>query len=309
MTGTRKRDDFAYRTRLALAHRVGMHCSNPNCAKLTAGPQTDPQKALNVGVAAHITAASDGGARYDNTMTTHQRTSIENGIWLCQTCAKLVDNDAERYTVDLLRKWKVLAEESARLRVEGAGARTRNRKRYYIVTLTDEQRLEDIDCPTCGETVKLDLSTLPGASGSPLCPKCGYFHASRDPNGEILTRKWGGSLHKDYITCPNCSNRLRVRTDKKIISKPCLDCGSIIQVNKGKVASVAPMKAIDAASFSKEGWKQLLLCPKCGVRGITLGASKHDMLFAQCPKCRYYLKFPKPLDLSESGETTSSDLT
>lgn len=54
MTGTRKRDDFAYRTRLALAHRVGMHCSNPNCAKLTAGPQTDPQKALNVGVAAHI---------------------------------------------------------------------------------------------------------------------------------------------------------------------------------------------------------------------------------------------------------------
>jgi ssDNA-binding Zn-finger/Zn-ribbon topoisomerase 1 len=300
MTQGRNRDDFPHMTKLALAHRVGVHCSNPNCAKLTAGPQTDPQKALNVGVAAHIAAASDGGARYDKTMTALQRASIENGIWLCQTCAKLVDNDAERYTVDLLRKWKILAEESARLRVEGAGARSRKRKRYYVITLTEEQRLEDIACPTCCEIVKLDLSRLPGASGSPLCPKCGYFHVSRDADGEILIRQWGGSVHKDYINCPNCSNRLRVRTDKKLLSKPCLDCESILQVNMGQVLSIAPMKAIDAASFSKEGWKQLLLCPNCGVRGITLGANNNDILFAHCPKCRYYLKFPKPLDAAQS---------
>jgi hypothetical protein len=54
-----KRNDFTTRTKLALARCVGMHCSNPNCANLTAGPQTDPEKALNVGVAAHLAAASE----------------------------------------------------------------------------------------------------------------------------------------------------------------------------------------------------------------------------------------------------------
>jgi predicted RNA-binding Zn-ribbon protein involved in translation (DUF1610 family)/uncharacterized protein YbaR (Trm112 family) len=297
MTIIQKRDDFAHKTKLALAHRVGMHCSNPNCAKLTAGPQKDPEKALNVGVAAHIAAASVGGVRYDETMTPTQRRSIDNGIWLCQTCAKLVDNDAERYTVDLLRKWRFVAEESARRRVEGAGARIGRRTRYYVVTLTDEEHhLEKIPCPTCGEVVTLDMSILPGASGSPMCTKCGFFHASRDRDGEILTRKWGGSVHKDSVTCPKCSNQLQVRGDKKALSKPCLDCESILRINMGQVVSVSPMKSIDAASFAKEGWKQLLLCPNCQVRGITLGMNKHDMLFAQCPKCRYFLKFPKPAE-------------
>jgi ssDNA-binding Zn-finger/Zn-ribbon topoisomerase 1 len=235
-------------------------------------------------------------------MTPKQRRSIENGIWLCQTCAKLVDNDAERYTVDLLRKWKLLGEESARRRVEGAGVRTGKRIRYYVVTLADDQRLEEIPCPTCGDFSKLEMSTLPGASGNPLCPTCGYFHASRDRDGEILTRKWGGSIHKDVIPCPQCSNRLQVRGDKKALSKPCLDCESILHINMGQVVSVSPMKSIEAAAFAKEGWKQLLLCPNCGVRGITLGLNKHDMLYAQCPKCRYYLKFPRPVEPAQSKE-------
>jgi hypothetical protein len=36
-----------------------------------------------------------------------------NGIWLCQNCGKLVDNDSERYTVQLLWVWKLQAEEAA----------------------------------------------------------------------------------------------------------------------------------------------------------------------------------------------------
>jgi hypothetical protein len=46
-------------------------------------------------------------------MTPEQRRSIENGIWLCQTCAKLVDNDETRYPAPLLREWKRIAEERA----------------------------------------------------------------------------------------------------------------------------------------------------------------------------------------------------
>ena len=37
----------------------------------------------------------------------------DNGIWLCQNCAKLVDNDPIRYTADVLRGWKASAESEA----------------------------------------------------------------------------------------------------------------------------------------------------------------------------------------------------
>ena len=57
------RDDFTTQTRTVLARRVGMRCSNPNCRKLTSGPQKKADKALNIGVAAHITAASSDGPR------------------------------------------------------------------------------------------------------------------------------------------------------------------------------------------------------------------------------------------------------
>ncbi len=112
------RDDFDSHTKDVLAKRVGTRCSNPNCRKLTAGPQEDPEKALNIGVAAHITAASPGGPRYNESITGKTRGSIENGIWLCQNCAKLIDNDTARYTCDMLFEWKVLSERAALLELE-----------------------------------------------------------------------------------------------------------------------------------------------------------------------------------------------
>lgn len=112
------RDDFKADVKDLLAKRAGMKCSNPNCRRPTSGPQEDPNKALNIGVAAHIAAASKGGPRYDPRMNSQDRRSEANGIWLCQTCAKLVDNDAARYCADLLRRWRRLAEEAALLDIE-----------------------------------------------------------------------------------------------------------------------------------------------------------------------------------------------
>ncbi|WP_338692444.1 hypothetical protein V5279_40840 [Bradyrhizobium sp. 26S5] len=73
----------------------------------------------NTGVAAHITAASPGGARYDETLTPEQRSDITNGIWLCQTHAKLVDDDDLTYTPAVLRDWKEIAERMAALEARG----------------------------------------------------------------------------------------------------------------------------------------------------------------------------------------------
>jgi hypothetical protein len=110
-------DDFSEPVKRALASRVGNLCSNPECRALTSGPQEDPAKALNIGIAAHITAASPGGPRYDPELLPEERSGPSNGIWLCQNCAKLIDNDVCRFTVELLRAWKTAAETEAKSRI------------------------------------------------------------------------------------------------------------------------------------------------------------------------------------------------
>jgi hypothetical protein len=109
------RDDFPEDVKRVLANRAANVCSNPRCGARTSGPQQDETKALNIGVAAHITAASPGGARYDESLTSEQRKDARNGIWLCQNCAKLVDNDEIGFPVEYLRAWKTMREVEARM--------------------------------------------------------------------------------------------------------------------------------------------------------------------------------------------------
>lgn len=108
------RDDFPNRVKDNLARRAGFLCSNPDCRKLTVGSNKDGNKATLIGIAAHITAASEGGPRYDNSITNEERSSIDNGIWLCSNCASLIDRDPHIYNDELLRRWKQIVEiESA----------------------------------------------------------------------------------------------------------------------------------------------------------------------------------------------------
>ena len=116
------RDDFSVGVKEKLAARVGFHCSNPQCRASTSGPHLDSSKVINIGVAAHICAASPGGRRYDPAQSPEQRRSIDNGIWLCQTCAKLIDSDEATFTPTALRGLKRQAEGEARLRLGKAGS-------------------------------------------------------------------------------------------------------------------------------------------------------------------------------------------
>ena len=101
------RDDFTKVTKDKLKDNVGSHCSKPDCRVPTMAPSN------NIGVAAHICAASKGGPRYDKSMTPEERKSIDNGIWLCQNHAREIDNNPDNYTIELLNTWKKQAEESA----------------------------------------------------------------------------------------------------------------------------------------------------------------------------------------------------
>ncbi len=115
---TRKReDDFSPATIRTLRERVNGICSNPDCRITTVGPQESTHdKSVIDGEAAHICAKAPGGPRYDPAMTSEQRRSIDNGIWLCRLCARKIDIDIERYPVSLLRSWKRESEKYAKLR-------------------------------------------------------------------------------------------------------------------------------------------------------------------------------------------------
>lgn len=108
-----KRDEFSETTKRLLRDRVANRCSAPTCRKVTSGPNEKSNKSTNIGKAAHITAAAEGGPRYDKKITAELRKSFGNGIWLCANCADLIDKDPENYSVELLHEWKRTAESKA----------------------------------------------------------------------------------------------------------------------------------------------------------------------------------------------------
>lgn len=107
------RDEFPKDVVATAGRRANYVCSNPECRTKTTGPHSSANRAVNIGVAAHITAAAPGGPRYDPLLTPEARRSPENGIWLCQNCAKRVDSDPGRFPASLLRVWKAQAEGAA----------------------------------------------------------------------------------------------------------------------------------------------------------------------------------------------------
>jgi hypothetical protein len=101
------RDEFSEKVRRAVAARAGWLCSLAGCGKLTVGPSDEgPDKSTNIGEAAHICAAAQGGRRYDASMTPEERGGIDNAIWLCSDHAKLIDRDEVTYTAERLHAMK-----------------------------------------------------------------------------------------------------------------------------------------------------------------------------------------------------------
>lgn len=112
----RNRDDFDSKTIDALAKRASYICSNPECRSLTICPsEVNVEKYIYIGIAAHITSAAIKGPRYDATLTQEQRCSIENGIFLCVTCASMIDkNNGVDFSVEQLKQWKSQHDSWAR---------------------------------------------------------------------------------------------------------------------------------------------------------------------------------------------------
>jgi hypothetical protein len=104
-------------------------------------------------VAAHITAAASDGPRYDVRLTPEQRRHPDNGIWACQSCGKLIDNDKQRFTVEILRQWKKDAEARALERLEKSG--------LPLNLLTELERLDEYQTVTeVAKKLSVDKETI-----------------------------------------------------------------------------------------------------------------------------------------------------
>ena len=155
------RNDLSRPTKDLLAKRVGYVCSNPLCRRPTSGPQDEPMGAVNLGVAAHITAAAPGGPRYDGGLSEVRRADSSNGIWLCQSCAKLVDSDEARFPRQLLDAWKITAEAAAAHELIATGTRERPNQAAFtkaenlMPELLREIRQDVASHPTTREAILL----------------------------------------------------------------------------------------------------------------------------------------------------------
>jgi len=114
------RDKFSSKTKNILAARAGHKCSV--CLKSTSGPGDTADAVISDGTAAHITAASPSGPRFDSSLSPQERRSPENGIWACTQHGREIDAPTSTFTVDVLRGLKKIREVSAyrELQVKGS---------------------------------------------------------------------------------------------------------------------------------------------------------------------------------------------
>jgi hypothetical protein len=87
------RSNFTTGVKRIVASRSGYQCSFPGCPALTIGPGRNPHSVSVTGVAAHIYSAAKMGPRGQGSLTPAELVSSANAIWLCETHAKLVDNN------------------------------------------------------------------------------------------------------------------------------------------------------------------------------------------------------------------------
>ena len=146
------RDEFSQATKDELAKRAGYICSYPGCHRLTVGPSSDRVSGVTlVGVAAHITAASDKGPRYDETLSPDERKSERNGIWVCSNHGKFIDDNPSRCTIPEIQRWKKQHEEWIFARVETG--------QDLVQSGLVEMRLDSIGCLGSG-TIRLGRHNL-----------------------------------------------------------------------------------------------------------------------------------------------------
>lgn len=123
----KSRDDFSEAVKRDVRDRAASRCSNPSCCAPTVGADSSTHEGVTtIGIAAHICAAAPGGPRYHLGQSASDRARITNAIWLCANCSTLIDkNSGRNFSVELLKKWKSVAERKSANALLFGGSRVR----------------------------------------------------------------------------------------------------------------------------------------------------------------------------------------
>lgn len=105
--------DFSQKTKDLIAYRSAYICTNPDCNRLTIAPSiADSSSKISIGEAAHIHDARKLTERWDPKMSNTERSSSENGLWLCASCHTEIDkNRGREFPASMLKQWKAEHEE------------------------------------------------------------------------------------------------------------------------------------------------------------------------------------------------------
>lgn len=216
------RDDFSQNTRDLLANRVGWKCSNPKCRRITRGAGENKEKFVNIGVAAHISAATNGGPRFDKDMTSEERKSYNNGIWLCQNCAKLIDSDIEKYSVKLLNDWKAEAEQIASEELEEWNHKDdctnlTSKEKIAKIYIDIEGNMKELDNETYNQFLIWFANRKQEKIKVEICDERILLFESRisEMENTMKTKKVTGEEQKWYIINRKCKEKLMYEKENK----------------------------------------------------------------------------------------------
>ena len=101
-------------TRVLLFTRAGGRCEFDNCNRYLLTHHITHREA-NFAQMAHIVAFRRAGPRGESTLTSAGRNEIANLMLLCPQCHKLIDDNPDRYPVDVLQEFKKDHEDRIRM--------------------------------------------------------------------------------------------------------------------------------------------------------------------------------------------------
>lgn len=180
----------------------------------------DSSKALNLGVAAHITAAAPGGPRYESALAENERAGADNGIWLCQNCAKLVDNDPMAFSSTMLRSWKQAAEQNALMVLgksldSGSGDGFSGEEIELLVLASDKGEMLMFSADQIGSWIRVDSKDFLDKNDPALAAR--YLEAMETLQQKGFVQHAGGIRYQltwsGFKIGRDCAKRLRGSID------------------------------------------------------------------------------------------------
>lgn len=151
------RANFSPKTKGEIAQKANYLCSFnsgdfrclrlTSCKSLTLSEKDKASTPLLMGDACHIVAASPQGPRGDSAMTAEERSSEQNGIWLCQIHAEWIDkNNGNGYSVEQLHAMRKSHEDYVRNALEKGFCEYLDTKNGRMLTVINEFAYPDELC-------------------------------------------------------------------------------------------------------------------------------------------------------------------